>query len=266
MGASGTRPIALLSRRTSFAWEMTFGGLISPKQTSYTSRAIKSIVPGSTTHRYDILLPGIRGKQAESLRSGQVVDNKKRVERKAVIRRNLVVHSPEAPLGAARSKAAWRHIRRLSSASFRDQVLLRSSALKEWLPKTVQHLSRSQWFNAYDRHKSGLAEGRSADSHGVLVISAPSGRRPPPRGMKPYPSNSSLSFVQTDGVKRGDEPTSFPGRLGPALEEGVIYLEAAELGRWLQDYLSEQIIRPQPGIIAVDPRLTPSWGGPSLGF
>ena len=45
---------------------------------------------------------------------------------------------------------------------------------------------------------------------------------------------------------------------------GDLHLEGSVLGRWLTQHLSREIIRPRAGIIAVDPRITPSWGGPSL--
>ncbi len=45
---------------------------------------------------------------------------------------------------------------------------------------------------------------------------------------------------------------------------GALYLEGSVLGRWLTQYLNREIVRPRAGIMAVDPRITPSWGGPSL--
>jgi hypothetical protein len=47
--------------------------------------------------------------------------------------------------------------------------------------------------------------------------------------------------------------------------QGDLYLEGSVLGRWLTQHLNREIIRPRAGIVAVDPRITPSWGGPSLG-
>jgi hypothetical protein len=46
---------------------------------------------------------------------------------------------------------------------------------------------------------------------------------------------------------------------------GEIYLDAIELGQWLTDYMSREIAQSRYGIMAIDPRVTPSWGGPSLG-
>lgn len=45
---------------------------------------------------------------------------------------------------------------------------------------------------------------------------------------------------------------------------GDLFLEGAALGRWLTQYLNREIMRPRYGIMAVDPRVAPSWGGPSL--
>jgi hypothetical protein len=46
--------------------------------------------------------------------------------------------------------------------------------------------------------------------------------------------------------------------------QGDLYLEGSVLGRWLTQHLERELIRPRAGIMAVDPRLTPSWGGPTL--
>jgi hypothetical protein len=46
--------------------------------------------------------------------------------------------------------------------------------------------------------------------------------------------------------------------------QGDLYLEGSVLGRWLTQHLDRELIRPRAGIMAVDPRLTPSWGGPTL--
>lgn len=48
--------------------------------------------------------------------------------------------------------------------------------------------------------------------------------------------------------------------------QGELYLDDSMLGRWLTQYLSREVIRPRTGIMAIDPRVTPSWGGPSLGI
>ena len=49
-----------------------------------------------------------------------------------------------------------------------------------------------------------------------------------------------------------------------ATGQGDLYLEGSVFGQWLIQHLNREIVRPRSGIIAVDPRATPSWGGPSL--
>jgi hypothetical protein len=51
---------------------------------------------------------------------------------------------------------------------------------------------------------------------------------------------------------------------GSRAGEGDLYLEGAAMGRWLTQYLGQEFARPRSGIMGVDPRITPSWGGPSL--
>jgi hypothetical protein len=51
---------------------------------------------------------------------------------------------------------------------------------------------------------------------------------------------------------------------GKNTEQGDLYLEGSILSRWLTQHLNREIVRPRAGIMAVDPRITPSWGGPSL--
>jgi hypothetical protein len=51
---------------------------------------------------------------------------------------------------------------------------------------------------------------------------------------------------------------------GNKAKRADLYLEVAILGRWLTQHLDREIIRPRAGIMAIDPRLTPPWGGPSL--
>jgi hypothetical protein len=48
------------------------------------------------------------------------------------------------------------------------------------------------------------------------------------------------------------------------LRQGDLYLDGPILGRWLTQQLDHELIRPRAGILAVDPRITPSLGGPSL--
>ena len=51
---------------------------------------------------------------------------------------------------------------------------------------------------------------------------------------------------------------------GNSTGRGDLHLEGSVLGRWLTQHLTREVIRPRAGIITVDPRITPSWGGPSL--
>lgn len=51
---------------------------------------------------------------------------------------------------------------------------------------------------------------------------------------------------------------------GSETGQGDLYLEGSVLGRWLTQHLNREIVRPRAGIMAVNPRITPSWGGPSL--
>ncbi len=47
-------------------------------------------------------------------------------------------------------------------------------------------------------------------------------------------------------------------------EGGDLYLESSILRRWLFQSLDREVVRPRSGIIAVDPRVTPPWAGPSF--
>jgi len=61
-------------------------------------------------------------------------------------------------------------------------------------------------------------------------------------------------------------PSESPGRDGNRSKpgRGELYIEGSVLGRWLTQHLNREIVRPRAGIMAVDPRITPSWGGPPL--
>ena len=45
-----------------------------------------------------------------------------------------------------------------------------------------------------------------------------------------------------------------------------LYLDGAILGRWIVKYLEQQVVRPNAGVSTVDPRLTPTWTGSSIGI
>jgi hypothetical protein len=70
--------------------------------------------------------------------------------------------------------------------------------------------------------------------------------------LRPKTAESSSSDAQ-DSIAE-------PNKIG----RGSLFLDGAALGRWLMQYLDREIMRPRGGIMAVDPRATPSWGGPSL--
>jgi hypothetical protein len=67
---------------------------------------------------------------------------------------------------------------------------------------------------------------------------------------KPWAAKSDLN-----GYEESNERTDRTGR-------GDLYLEGSVLGRWFAQHLNREVIRPRAGIMAVDPRMTPSWGGP----
>lgn len=89
-------------------------------------------------------------------------------------------------------------------------------------------------------------------------------------------ANTSLRAISTASSSQPlavSHPTTARGKLdktqggngqGNQTGQGDLYLEGSVLGRWLTQHLERELIRPRAGIMAVDPRLTPSWGGPTL--
>jgi hypothetical protein len=86
-------------------------------------------------------------------------------------------------------------------------------------------------------------------SIGEMLTESPSGT---PLTLRSHPVASAPA---------GSQETNDRGRHSG---RGSLYLEGSVLGRWLTQRLNQEIVRPRDGIMAVDPRVTPSWGGPSL--
>jgi hypothetical protein len=97
----------------------------------------------------------------------------------------------------------------------------------------------------------------------------------PLKGMFP-PNNVSTGAILTrspTGTPMASRPVTVPSILDTSQASsnkarnagsGNLYLEGSVLGRWMTRRLSEEIVRPRDGTMAVDPRVTPPWGGPSL--
>jgi hypothetical protein len=85
----------------------------------------------------------------------------------------------------------------------------------------------------------------------------------PPARSRPNRGAGSGSFVT--------EPDSPPGRPPSDSERartrsgGTIYLDGAQLGRWVLDELADHATRPSSGFTGFDPRATPTFPGPPGG-
>ena len=88
----------------------------------------------------------------------------------------------------------------------------------------------------------------------ITTVREPVERRSFAPSLRPFSPESSRA--EQRGQESQDE-----SRLGSDL-----YLDGDALGQWVSCYLEEQINRPHRGITAVDPRLTPTWAGPSDGL
>lgn len=71
------------------------------------------------------------------------------------------------------------------------------------------------------------------------------------------------SIAQCPSMRAGLQPKETSDRQGGG-ERGDLYMDGSTLGRWLIKQLNNEVVRPLTGIMAVDLRATPSWGGPSL--
>lgn len=97
-----------------------------------------------------------------------------------------------------------------------------------------------------------------------------------PRGVMTQPANtwagavSAPSVLQASTRSRPKTARSNHGgiqddnRKKIKTNQGDLYLEDSILGRWLTQHLTREITRPRAGTLAVDPRIAPVWGGPSL--
>ena len=47
---------------------------------------------------------------------------------------------------------------------------------------------------------------------------------------------------------------------------GELYLDGTSLGQWVSDHLENALLRPRSGVVAVDVRAVPSWGGSYIGI
>jgi len=72
-----------------------------------------------------------------------------------------------------------------------------------------------------------------------------------------------VGIAQCPSGRAGLQPKESNDRQG-AGERGDLYMDGSTLGRWLIKQLNNEVVRPRTGIMAVDLRATPSWGGPSL--
>lgn len=70
------------------------------------------------------------------------------------------------------------------------------------------------------------------------------------------------SGIPPQAVPRPDADGDKPGQV---TKQGNLYIEGSELGRWMSGYIDQQIVVPRNGTMAIDPRITPAWGGPGLG-
>ena len=83
----------------------------------------------------------------------------------------------------------------------------------------------------------------------------------------PRPSSSGSSAAHSEKARYtpgGLQDNGDKGKGEQIAQEGRFYLEGSALGHWLIKRLNLEISQPRSGIMAVDPRITPSWGGPSL--
>lgn len=88
-------------------------------------------------------------------------------------------------------------------------------------------------------------------------------------GQPQSPIRPHSNVNRPDKVLKGRAGTHTGGQAntetGETIGGGDLYLETYQLGRWLKTYVGQQLIRPRSGMMAIDPRSTPPWGGPSLG-
>jgi hypothetical protein len=105
--------------------------------------------------------------------------------------------------------------------------------------------------------------GRNYAAHGpfdtLLKLENPSGRTLPTLSSSPMSMglHSMAASPDLSPTRDSDREQNNP-------RQGDLYLDGPILGRWLTQQLDHELVRPRAGISAVDPRITPSWGGPSL--
>lgn len=187
-------------------------------------------------------------------------------KRMTVFRQGIALRSQSRLLHSPRLGVAIVHAHHLSLTTSCELTSPRYSPLRGWPSGKTHYFDGDHQLSIQDSHIPKSRRLLFGLRQGILPMAPPIDRPKPTLGGTIYPSSWTRSSGQHDNPNVVNAPTGSPGKASYTSEEGIVYLEGDELGRWLQNYLSEQIIRPRQGIMAVDPRLTPSWGGPSLGF